>query len=223
MRIYLQSALALCLAWPATAGDLTGQVIITKRLTKRAVAPVAYNLRGVATPAAPAVDLLNELDRTVIMLEGGKVSPARPQTITIEQKNSRFEPDLAILPVGSSVEFPNQDPIFHNVFSLSKSQPFDLGFFPKGQSRTVKFEHAGVVQVYCHIHANMYAAIVVTDSHWYGKPSSDGSFTWNNIPSGHYKVVAWHKIAGLYQAEVDVPETGRAEVRINVPVDTERR
>jgi hypothetical protein len=109
------------------------------------------------------------------------------------------------------------------VFSLSKTQPFDLGFYPKGQSRTVKFNHPGIVQVYCHIHANMYAAIIVTSSPWYGKPSGDGSFSWNDVPAGHYRLSAWHKIAGLYKTEVDVPESGKVEVSIQVPVDVEPR
>src|SRR5579864_9269030 len=134
----------------ALAGDITGEVIITKRLGRKTVAPGVYDLRGTAPP----------------------------RTVQIDQRNSRFEPDLVVIPVGSTVEFPNDDAIFHNVFSLSGAQPFDLGYYPKSESRTVKFNHAGIVQVYCHIHANMYAAIVVTASPWHGRPMADGAFSW---------------------------------------------
>src|SRR6202011_3296455 len=102
-------------------------------------------------------DAVNEFDRLVVILEGSTDRPKPAESVVIEQKNMRFEPDFVVVPVGSTVQFPNADPIFHNIFSLSKSQPFDLGYYPQGQSRTVKFHNPGVIQVYCHIHANMYA------------------------------------------------------------------
>jgi plastocyanin len=213
----------LLLVIPALAGDITGEVIITKHLGRKTVLPGVYNLRGTAPPVTEVEkDAVNEFERTVILLEGGKSDPAPPQTVQIEQHNSRFEPDLVVIPVGSTVEFPNGDHIFHNVFSLSGAQPFDLGYYPKSQSRTVKFSRSGIVQVYCHIHANMYAAIVVTSSPWYGRPAADGAFSWTNIPAGHYRLVAWHKIAGLYSTEVDIPENGTAHTTIRVPVDVGR-
>ena len=150
------------------------------------------------------------------------LAPKTPVTEMLNQVRARFEPDLIVVPVGSTVEFPNSDPIFHNVFSLSKAQPFDLGYYPQGQSRTVKFNNPGVVQVYCHIHSNMYAAIVVTASPWFQKPASDGSFSFSNVPAGRYRLTAWHKIAGLHKVDVDVPEAGVADVTIRVPVDTEQ-
>jgi len=223
MRGLFLTAGFLTLVIPALAGDITGEVIITKHLGRKTVLPGVYNLRGTAPPVAEVEkDAVNEFERTVVLLEGGKADSAPPQTVQIEQHNSRFEPDLVVIPVGSTVQFPNGDAIFHNVFSLSGAQPFDLGYYPKSQSRTVKFNHSGIVQVYCHIHANMYAAIVVTSSPWYGRPAGDGTFSWTNVPAGHYRLVAWHKIAGLYSSEVDIPENGTSHVRIRVPVDVER-
>jgi plastocyanin len=216
----------LTLVLPAFAGDVRGHAVITKRLTKKALSPVVYNLRGaVPEPSAlnqPAPE--SEFDRLVVVLEGG-TSPAKPpEAVIINQRNLRFEPDLVVVPVGSTVQFPNADPIFHNIFSLSKTQPFDLGFYPQHQSRTVKFNRSGIVQVYCHIHANMYAAIVVTSSPWYARPAEDGGFSWSNVPAGHYRLTAWHKIAGLFKTEIDVPESGKVETAIRIPidVDTER-
>jgi plastocyanin len=165
---------------------------------------------------------VNEFGKTIVILEGGKTPPLRPQTITIEQRNGRFDPDLVVLPIGSSVQFPNFDPIFHNVFSLSRAQAFDLGFYPKDKSRTVKFTRAGIVQVYCHIHANMYAAVVVTSSPWFAKPGANGAVSFVEVPPGRYKVIAWHKVAGVHQTELVVPESGPVDVTIRVPIDTER-
>ena len=154
------------------------------------------------------------------MLEGGKTPPIAPQTVTIEQRGGRFEPGLVVVPVESTVTFPIFDPIFHNVFSLSRARSFDLGFYPKDQTKTVKFSRA-VVQVYCHIHASMYAAIVVTGSPWFGKPSPEGIAAFADVPAGHYRVVAWHKVAGAHQTEIEVTETGQSRAKIRVPIDTE--
>jgi len=208
----------------ALAGDVTVHALITKRLTKKALSPVVYNLRGTAPPAAVVnTESESEFDRMVLVLECTSPTPRPPGTSVIEQRNGRFEPELIVVPVGSTVQFPNADPIFHNVFSLSKAQPFDLGFYPQGQTRNVKFNHPGIVQVYCHIHANMYAAIVVTASPWYGKPAADGSFSWSNIPAGHYRLVAWHKVAGLHRIEIDVPESGKVDATIRIPIDVESK
>jgi plastocyanin len=213
----------LLLALPAMAADVHGHALVTKRLSKKALAPIVYNLRGTAAPiAARDTEPVNEFDRMVVILEGGNLAPKPPVTEALNQHGSRFEPDLIVVPTGSTVQFPNLDPIFHNVFSLSKAQPFDLGYYPQGQSRTVKFNNPGVVQVYCHIHSNMYAAIVVTASPWFQKPSADGSFSFPNVPAGRYRLTAWHKIAGLHKVDIQVPEAGSVDVTIRVPVDTEQ-
>jgi plastocyanin len=212
----------LLFAFNAVAGDVIGHAFVTKRLTKKVLSPIVYNLRGTAAPAAaPDTEPVNEFDRMVMILEGGKLPPKPPVTVVLNQQGSRFVPDLVVVPTGSTVQFPNLDPIFHNVFSLSKARKFDLGYYPQGQSRSVKFNDAGVVQVYCHIHSNMYAAIVVTASPWYVKPGTDGSFSFSNVPPGRYRLIVWHKIAGYRKQDVVVPETGNVEVNISVPVDME--
>jgi plastocyanin len=224
MRVLSTIVAAIVSVTPAVSGDVSGLVVITKRLTHKTVAPTVYNLRGVATPVSTADSLpATEFERTVVLLEGGKLPAPPPVTAVIEQRNTRFEPDLIVIPAGSTVQFPNFDPIFHNVFSLSGTQPFDLGFYAKSQSRSVKFSRPGVVQVYCHIHSHMYAGIVVTASPFSAKPGADGSFSFAKVPAGHYRLVAWHKIAGLHHVEVDVPESGVVNVQIRVPVDVEPR
>jgi len=206
------------------AGDISGRAVVTKRLSKKSLSPIVYNLRGTAPPAgASDTEAVNEFDRMVVILEGGSLPPKAPVRAVLDQRNLRFDTGLIVIPVGSTVEFPNSDSIFHNVFSLSKTQPFDLGYYPRGHSRSIKFNHAGIVQVYCHIHANMYAAIVVTDSPWFAKPARDGGFSWEGVPAGHYRLKAWHNVAGLHAIDVTVPETGKVDVSIRVPVDVEPR
>lgn len=223
MNCFFRLTGLLFLALPVFAGEIQGHAIISKRLAKRTLSPVVYNLRGAIARAASTSERgsSSEFDQLAIVLEGGDQPQKAPETVTIDQRNIRFEPDLVIVPVGSTVQFPNSDPIFHNIFSLSKTQPFDLGFYPQHQSRTVKFTHSGIVQVYCHIHANMYAAIVVTSSPWYAKPAADGSFAWGDVPAGHYRLVAWHKVAGFFRTEIDVPGNGKVETTIRIPIDVE--
>lgn len=224
MRVVSTILVTIASICPALAGDVSGHVIITKRLSRSTVAPTVYNLRGVAARVTePEGALASEFERTVVMLEGGQLPAPVPVTAEIEQRNTRFEPDLIVIPVGSTVKFPNFDPIFHNVFSLSSAQPFDLGFYAKSQSRSVKFNRAGIVQIYCHIHSHMYAGIVVTSSPFSAKPAADGSFCFTGVPAGHYRLVAWHKIAGLHRVEIDVPDTGVADAEIRVPVDVEQK
>jgi plastocyanin len=230
MKLVCSGSGLLLLALPALAGDVHGHALITRKLSKKALSPIVYNLRGTATPAAPPeAEPANEFGRMVVFLEakkdtgnaGAKTEP-KPVTAALNQVDARFEPDLIIVPVGSSVDFPNSDPIFHNVFSLSKAQPFDLGYYPRGQTRTVKFNNPGIVQVYCHIHANMYAAVVVTDSPWFQKLPPDGSFSFADVPAGRYQLTVWHKIAGFRRMDIEVPKTGSADVTIRVPVDMEQ-
>ncbi len=231
MKLVFPVSGLLLLAFHVVAADVHGHALITKRLSKKALSPIVYNLRGAAAPVSPRdTEPVNEFDRMVVILEarkgagkdGAKLAPKPPVTEMLNQQGARFQPDLIVVPIGSTVEFPNSDPIFHNVFSLSRAQPFDLGYSPQGQSRTVKFNNPGVIQVYCHIHANMYAAIVVTASPWFQKPSPDGGFSFSNVPAGRYQLTAWHKIAGLHKVDVEVPETGNVDVTIRVPVDAEQ-
>ena len=208
------AALAVC-------GDIDGRIVIKRQLTKKTLTPAVYNLRGATLPpAAISNEPVNEFERTVVFVEGAKTAPPPPRTVTIEQRNSRFEPDLVTIPAGSTVEFPNGDAIFHNVFSLSKSHPFDLGYYSKSQSRSVTFNSPGVVQVYCHIHSDMYAAIVITGNPWSAR-TSGGVFSFHNVPAGRYRLVAWHKVAGAHSVTVEVPETGAMHVTIGVPIEVD--
>ena len=209
----------------ACAGEVKGRILVTKVLTKKRVVLPAYQARSATLPREPAQQGAEqqaqpggEFSRLVVYMDDLPLSIQVPSSVTLAQKNVQFAPEILVIPVGTTVSFPNQDAIFHNVFSLSKAKQFDLGYYPAGQTRTVKFEKAGVIQVYCHIHRDMNAAILVVPNQWYVQPGKDGAFTLSGIPAGTHYVVVWHKSAGFFRKRVEVPETGAADVSFEIPV-----
>jgi plastocyanin len=198
-------ALSNVCSWPGAGAEIAGKIVLQKNVRRTTVTAAVYNLRtGVAEHLPPEPRSTNQFERVAVWLESDGVESVAPITKTIEQRNHRFEPQLVIVPKGSTVEFPNLDLVFHNIFSLSAARPFDLGYYPKGQSRQITFPRNGVVQVYCHVHSNMYAAIVVVSSRWATQPSSDGSFEWPDVPPGKYRLMAWQRFGGLYRHELSV-------------------
>ena len=121
--------------------------------------------------------------------KGGK--KRTPKTRVIEQRGKTFEPHVMAVPVGSTVSFPNFDSVYHNVFSLSKSKAFDLGLYKSGESREIKFDKPGIIRLGCNIHANMSAYVIVVDAPHYVVAQPDGSFKFNSLAPGKYKVEAW--------------------------------
>ncbi|MFL6415427.1 MAG: hypothetical protein ACJ74Y_07135 [Bryobacteraceae bacterium] len=113
----------------------------------------------------------------------------------IVQKNKTFIPHVLAIPVGSSVEFPNADPIFHNAFSNYNGQIFDIGLYPPGSTRTVRFQKPGIVRVFCNIHASMSAVIVVLNSPWFATSNPDGVFEINEVPEGTYTLDIYYERA----------------------------
>jgi plastocyanin len=129
-----------------------------------------------------------------------------PETVTITMKRKAFSPHLAVIPVGGTVEFPNQDPIYHNVFSVSAPNKFDLDLYKKPESGSWTFQHPGVVKVYCNIHPQMRAVVVVRDNPWYTRAGKDGSFRLEDVPAGTHTLTAWHERANTASTEVTVSD-----------------
>ena len=111
------------------------------------------------------------------------------------QKNKTFTPHVLAVPIGSTIEFPNADPIFHNAFSNYNGQIFDIGLYPPGSTRSVKFQKPGVVRVFCNIHASMSAVIVVLNSPWFATSDAEGSFEMENVPDGTYHLGIYYERA----------------------------
>ena len=120
------------------------------------------------------------------------------------QKNKTFEPRLLVIPAGSTVEFPNHDPFFHNVFSLFEGKRFDLGLYEAGTSRTVRFDRPGVSYIFCNIHPDMHAVVITMSTPLYATANSDGLVTIANVPYGRYTLHIWSESMG---PENDKPVT----------------
>jgi hemoglobin len=123
--------------------------------------------------------------------KAGKAAKRPEKFRVIEQRNKTFAPHLMAIPVGSTVAFPNFDSIYHNVFSLSQPQRFDLGLYKSGDMRQVKFDKPGIIRLGCNIHANMSAYLVVVDAPHYVVAEQDGGFSFRSLRPGKYKVQAW--------------------------------
>ena len=207
----------------ASGADVRGTITVQRKLTPRNVTPAAGLYQRGSPVALQADTRENALDyersHVVVYLEGTTGSAtAPPMPVEMEQQNRRFSPDLVVIPAGGSVSFPNFDPIFHNVFSLSKAKSFDLGNYSKGQTRLVTFPKPGIVAVYCHLHPNMTGTIVVTPGQWGVRADAKGEYALPNVPPGKYTVVAWHKTGGTFRKTIEVTAGHDAEANFFVPL-----
>lgn len=158
------------------------------------LAPAPSNIEHRLGKTPPAVIWLNPLHE-------GAAQPAVPGSFTLLQKNKMFTPHLLVVPVGSSVAFPNADPFFHNVFSLFDGRRFDLGLYEAGSTRSVVFSREGVSYIFCNIHSEMSAVVIALATRYYGFADSQGVFHVKNVPDGDYELHVW--IEGQKQTSLD--------------------
>ncbi len=214
------------LAIGARAETITGTILIKKRLTRPSVTPaISVYQRGTMVQLGSDPDedpLVLERSRVVLYVDGPAAAPvslAPSDSFQIKQMDRRFLPDLVVVPVGSTVSFPNMDPIFHNIFSLSRARSFDLGSYDRGETRLVRFPKPGIVEVYCHLHPNMAATIVVTPNRWYAQPDRSGQYQITDLPPGEYTLVAWHKSAGFFRKKIVIQPGHDAVADFFIPID----
>jgi plastocyanin len=174
-----------------------------------------YPSRRVSRPAPKTSEIANVV---VFLKDAPRHADLPVQHSTITQKDEAFVPRVVAITRGSTVDFPNADPFFHNVFSLSRGASFDLGRYPSGETRSKSFPGAGLVKVYCHIHSHMTASIMVFDHPYFRIPAADGTFTIDDVPAGTYQVSAWHERIGesLSSVRVDAGRTTRVEFALPV-------
>jgi plastocyanin len=125
--------------------------------------------------------------------------PAQPPRAEMIQKDKRFSPHILVVPVGTQVDFPNFDPIFHNAFSSFSGMPFDVGLYPPGTSRSVTFKRDGIVRVFCNIHQTMSAVIVVVKTPWFAVTNAQGNFQIAGVPPGEYRLRVFYERAAADQ------------------------
>ena len=159
----------------------------------------------------PATDIGN----AVVYLEGPGPG-ARPATAEMTLDGRTFNPRVVVVPLGSTVSFPNHDPFNHNVFSVSEANAFDLGLYGVGRSESHRFRHAGVVRVYCNIHPRMSGFVLVVEGAYFTQPSADGTYTIADVAPGSYTLHVWHERAPEVTRRITVGAGGLADVDVTL-------
>jgi plastocyanin len=167
---------------PAPASSVAGRIVLVEN-------------------GAPRPDASN----AVVWLEGVHRPGGAPEAATMTQSLKRFVPGVVVVPVGGTVRFPNEDPIYHNVFSVSGANRFDLGLYRSGTSKSRTFSAPGLVRVYCNIHPQMVGFVMVVDSDFFAVTGPDGSFRLEDVPAGRHRILAWHEGAAEVGREIVVP------------------
>ena len=191
-------AVAALTALPLTAATVSGKVSF---LTKRGQNPVA--------------------NETLVWLEpAGKAVRKSPQTFQMMTRGKTLVPHVLAIPVGSTIEFPNDDPISHNLFSLSTGNAFDLGLYRRGAGKSHKFDAPGVVNVYCNVHPNMSAVIHVMATPYYTFADPSGNYALADVPPGKYRLVAWNEQGGQTASDIEVASGGSVTGTLAVTLDS---
>lgn len=207
-----------CLLPGAVAGESIGTVsgrvtLTTARGGKVATSP--YGRRAVAPRPASAGP---ETQQVVVYLAGSPAGAPQPMQARIVHRGERFIPPVVAVTVGSTVEFPNDDPFFHNVFSLSRAATFDLGPYPAGETRARRFTRPGIVKIFCDIHAHMSALVLVLEHAWFAIADERGEFTLPPVPAGDHTLVVWHERVGERREPIHVDPGGETRVSFTLPV-----
>jgi hypothetical protein len=196
---------------PLVAGTVTGTVLT--KPAARQKAPPRYYLGPYRAGRGPSVVEEGGPQDVVVFVDGVKgtyPAPARhPQLV---QKDERFVPHVLAVQLGATVEFPNEDDFYHNVFSVVSGDRFDLGRYAKGKSARQTLTKPGIVVVRCEIHSGMKAYILVVANPYFAVPGGDGAFSIPDVPAGTYTVKAWHPDFGYQERSVSVPASGSAGV-----------
>lgn len=201
MRALFAVALAGCAlsAVAAEAATLTGSVTLVSGGKRRA-----------------------DASNAIVWIEGApRATSGGPKTEMI-QASKRFRPHVLAVSKNTTVQFPNTDPIYHNVFSVSGGNRFDLGLYRSGASKSKKFEETGLVRVYCNIHPQMVGFVMVVDSDFVAVTGSDGAFRFENLPPGSYVVKTWHEEGGETARPLTVRADGAAPLALQVEVSGAR-
>jgi plastocyanin len=170
------------------------------------------NVPLLGAPAGPGV-----IDpvRSVVYFETaprGAFDQNDPARAVLDQRNETFVPHVLAITTGTTVDFPNSDRIYHNVFSFSKTRTFDLGRYAAGRSKSVRFDRPGIVRVFCEIHSHMNAFILVFNHPYFALTGQDGRYRIENVPPGSYRVVAWNEGIASDLRPVVVLEGGTTEI-----------
>jgi plastocyanin len=198
----------------ARVGEVTGT--ITLALDGGSPPPMLspYARRRYSPPSASRVAASTE-DVVVYIVVGSGARASREATIT--QRDRTILPHVTVVQTGTTIHFPNEDEVFHNLFSLSGPKQFNLGRYEPGDSRSVTFDRAGVVRMFCDIHSEMSGTILVLDTPYFAKGDAGGRFRIPNVPAGRHTLVAWHEGAGEVRRQITVADGRATAVDVELP------
>jgi plastocyanin len=189
----------------AVNGNIRGRVDLRQQPAEFVRRPNVSDF-GMPKPFDPS-----DRRRSVVYLESaprGAFEHRDEPRAKLDQRNEAFVPHVLAIVAGTTVDFPNNDQTYHNVFSLSPVKPFDLGRYAVGKSKSVRFDRPGIVRVFCDIHSHMSAFILVFGHRHFAVTDEDGRYRIDNVPPGSYTVVAWNESTPTDSRRVVVPETG---------------
>jgi plastocyanin len=205
----LAASLALTETGPAPAGALSGRVEIVHPLR----ATPATTETGAEEHGPPVV----RRQAVVYFAEApAGTDPPAPMRARMSQQNETFVPHLLAVTTGSTVDFPNDDRTYHNVFSLSKTKRFDLGRYAAGRSKAVTFDKPGIIRVFCDIHSRMNAFILVFAHQFFAVTDEQGRYRIDKVPPGTYQVTAWYEGTAEESRQVTIPPGGAAELDFRI-------
>lgn len=220
MRFILVGVLTL-LFGRAQSGTITGTV---RARGKEAADAGAFGGGKYESRQFKFVERVNyeEMRDFVIYIEGAvgakPVAPEKHAEVvtvrnpSISQKGAMFIPHVLPVVVGTTVDWPNNDEILHNVFSFSDAKPFDLGLYKNPTIESVKFDKPGKVDVFCSIHSRMNCIVLVLENPYFATANEKGRYTITNVPAGTYTLKAWHERLPSQLKEITVPEIGEVKV-----------
>jgi plastocyanin len=185
--------LVALLAWASAAPSLAAQssaVTAEVSVTKPGTAEHQRGATGNRTDESQVVVWLTPLDASAPKDPAPGVTAKAPELV---QRNKSFEPHVIVVQVGSLIQFPNKDPFFHNIFSMYDGKRFDLGLYEAGTTRSVRFDRPGVSFLFCNIHAEMSAVVIVVDTPYFATSDRTGHLTIPNVPDGKYQMHVWYE------------------------------
>ena len=183
------------------------------------MAPPVERRPTVSELGMPAAHDVSDRLRSVVYLESaprGAFEPNEPGHAVMDQREERFVPHVLAITTGTTVDFPNRDRFYHNVFSLSKPARFDLGRYAQGHSTSVRFDRPGIVRVFCDIHSHMNAFILVFSHPFFAVTDDEGRYRIENVPPGTYGVIAWNEGVSSEPKPVTIPDGGAAELEFTL-------
>jgi len=195
------------------AATLAVLAVLSRPDTKTAAGRIAGRIVILEKDNKPSPDLGD----AVLYLEGPTASnaAARATTVEIAITDKVYAPHVVVVPAGSTVRFPNHDPFNHNVFSVSEGNEFDLGLYGRGETRAYTFERPGLARIYCNVHPRMVAYVQVMGNRYYAQPQTDGTFAFDNVPAGRYRLHVWHeRIPAEVLKDVTVGSADVADLQI---------